>query len=245
MSDVVRVPFHGEDVLVADVDGKPHIVLRPAVEAIGLDYASQYTKLKSRSWAVVGQSTTTGADGKRYNMVTVDVRTFLMLLATIDENRVGVDVKPRLVLYQAEIADAIEQYWTRGVAVNPRLDHKEAAEVIAIFAQAKVGDPGYWDAKARQLTGRMLGESPQYDPATRPLTVSVYLTGRGVTSSALSSLAPKFGKALKRLYIERYGAPPPVMDDLVNRHMVPVAQYQETHRPLMDEIWATLQSKAA
>lgn len=62
-------------------------MLKAAIEAIGLDYPTQSEKLKSKSWAVVRLIPATGADGKTYMMTTVDVRTFLMLLATIDEGR--------------------------------------------------------------------------------------------------------------------------------------------------------------
>lgn len=138
-ADVVAVPFHGEQILTVEVDGQPHVVLKPALERIGVDYAAQYTKLKSRSWAVVGRCPTTGADGKTYEMVTVDVQTFLMLLATIDENRVGHDVKPKLVLYQAEVAKAIEDYWTKGKSVNPRaVEPVSLAELALMHAQALV-----------------------------------------------------------------------------------------------------------
>ena len=33
---------------------------------------------------------------------------------------------------------------------------------------------------------------------------------------------------------------PPVIQDLVGRHMVPVAQYREENRPLFVQVWAAL-----
>lgn len=57
-TEIVRVPFHGTDLLTVDVDGKPHIVLRPAIEAIGLSYPAQLVKLRSRSWACLATSAT-------------------------------------------------------------------------------------------------------------------------------------------------------------------------------------------
>jgi hypothetical protein len=245
MSEIVKVPFHGDDILTVDVNGKPHIVLKPAIEAIGLDYFTQLAKLNGRSWAVKGLSPSTGSDGKTYEMVTVDLRTFLMLLATIDEKRVAKDVAPKLIAYQAEVADAVEAYWTKGVAVNPRVGHKEAAEIIAIFARAKVGDAGYWDAKARQLTGRVLGETPEYDQATKPLTVSIYLAGRGVTGKDLKTLAGTFGKRVKAAYFLEHAEEPPTIEDMVGRHMVHVAQYRESHRPLFDRVWQQFYAIAA
>lgn len=136
---VVSVPFHGEVILTVEVNGRPHVVLKPTLEAIGVDYWSQVVKLRSRSWAVTRQLPVTGADGKTYQMVTCDVQTFLMLLANIDENRVGADVKPKLVTYQREVAQAIEDYWTKGAAVNPRaVKPMSLAEIALVNAQALV-----------------------------------------------------------------------------------------------------------
>lgn len=129
--EIVRIPFHGTEVLAVDADGQPHIVLKPAIEGLGMDYATQYSKLRRRSWAVVGQRPTTGSDGKTYQMVTVDVRTFLMLLATVDENRVPEHVRPLLIAYQREVADAIEAYWTKGAALQPT--GTETANVPAVI----------------------------------------------------------------------------------------------------------------
>lgn len=110
--------FQGDNILLVNVDGKPHVVLRPALVTIGLDPASQIEKLHKRSWAVVGSAPSTGTDGKTYNMLTCDVRTFLMLLATIDENLVSSNVQPKLIAYQAEVADAIEAYWSGTYTTN-------------------------------------------------------------------------------------------------------------------------------
>lgn len=126
MSDLVHIPFHGGEVLAVAKDGRPHIVLKPAVEHIGLDYSGQLQKLRRKSWAVVGETPTTGADGKTYLMVVVDLRTFLMLLATIDENRVSTEARDVLVAYQNEVSDVIEKYFTQGYAFNPR---KRAAAI--------------------------------------------------------------------------------------------------------------------
>lgn len=245
MSELIRVPFHGDEILTVNIDGKPHIVLKPAIEAIGLDYWSQVEKLRGKSWARTGLVPVRDSAGRTQETTVADVRTFLMLLATVDERRVAKDVAPKLIAYQAEVADAIEAYWTKGVAVNPRVDVEEAAKVIAIFASAKVGDPGYWDAKARQLTGRVLGEAPAYDQESKPLTVSIYLEGRGIRGKEARSLAPVFGKQVKAAYVKQYDELPPTIEDLVGRHMVQVAQYQEKHRHLFDQVWAQIRTGAA
>ena len=87
MSEIIRVPFHGEDVLAVDVNGRPHIVLKPALESIGLDYWAQVRKLRRRSWACA-KVRVSGADGKQYMMVAVPMDVFERLLVTVDPSRV-------------------------------------------------------------------------------------------------------------------------------------------------------------
>lgn len=50
-------------------------------------------------------------------MAVVDIRTFLMLLATINETQVADAVRPLLIAYQREVADAIEAHFTRRATV--------------------------------------------------------------------------------------------------------------------------------
>lgn len=113
MTEIVHVPFNGDDVLCADIDGKPHVVLKPALDSIGLDYSSQRAKLAGKSWATMVLVTSVGEDGRAREMVAVDLRTFLMLLATVDERRVAEIVRPALVAYQSQVADVIEAHFTK------------------------------------------------------------------------------------------------------------------------------------
>lgn len=242
MSKLIRIPFHGTEVLTVEVDGRPHVVLKPAIEALGLDYRTQHRKLQEKSWAVVGMAPTTGADGKTYQMVTVDVRTFLMLLATIDEHRVKPEVRPLLVAFQAEVADAIEAYWTRGGAINPRATDDQLAAIIgrarAQMEVLRLADGlvsrDWLEAKARHVAARALGEEPEIDLARRPLTVGEYLEERGITGPALRSLSGPFGKRVKQLYRDRYDREPPQVDRFVDGALRKVAAYTEADRELFD-----------
>lgn len=111
--DLVHVPFRDGEVLAVEIEGAPHVVLRPALEAIGLDYSAQRRKIQGRSWATMVPVTTVAADGSVREMATVSVRTFLMLLATINEAHVAESVRPALVAYQLEVADVIERHFTK------------------------------------------------------------------------------------------------------------------------------------
>jgi hypothetical protein len=121
VTEIVRIPFHGDSVLTVEHDGKPYVILKPAFEAIGLDADRQIKKIQQQHWARTSVTDVRGSDGRPREMVTADVRTFLMALATIPVARVAEHVRGKLVEYQAEVADAIEAYWTRGQVFNPRL----------------------------------------------------------------------------------------------------------------------------
>ncbi len=239
--DLIPFDFHGDELLLIDDEGRPAVVLKPALESIGVDYWAQVERLRRRSWAVTRKTRVTGADGKSYEMLIADVRTFAMLLATIDENRVAKDVRPKLISYQAEVADAIESYWTKGGALNPRASADQLADLRAqaevLTALRGIVDAGWLESKARIVAARALGEATVLDPHTKPLTVSVYLTGRGLSRSQIKSVQGSFGKRMKARYVELFGEAPPDMDDLEGRHAIKVAQYQEQHRHLFDEIW--------
>lgn len=115
MTELVHIPFRDGEVLAVEIDGRPHIVLRPALEAIGLDYSAQRRKIQGRSWAsMVSVTMQMPGDDQRREVIAVPVRTFLMLLATINESHVSDTVRPALVAYQTEVADVIEAYFAKG-----------------------------------------------------------------------------------------------------------------------------------
>ena len=89
----VRVPGSS---LPLYTDGKRLVALKPIAEYFGLDWAGQFTKLKSKSWATIGKFSTVASDGKTREMTSGDRRTLTMWLATLDENRVRADKRDEL-----------------------------------------------------------------------------------------------------------------------------------------------------
>lgn len=248
MTDLIPFEFHGDRLMLVDVDGKPHIVLKHAFEAIGVDADRQIKNVRAREWARTAVTAVRDTAGRTQQMVTADVRTFLMALATIPAGRVAEHARPKLVAYQSEVADAIEQYWTQGGAINPRatedqldaIARRAESQAKVLAALKGIVDKSWLEAKARHVAARALGEEPEVDPATRPLTVGEYLEDKGVTGSALRSLSTRFGKLLKASYVDRYDRIPGTTKRFVDGAMRDVAAYTEKHRPLFDRVWADL-----
>lgn len=247
MPDLVRIPFKDGEILAVDVNGKPHVILKPAFEAIGIDADQQIRKIQRQHWAhtVV---TTVQLDGQGRSMITADLRTFLMALATIPVTRVAVEFQENLKDYQREVADVIEKYWTKGGAINPRATEDQLAALIAhAIGQARVlrelrgvVDGAWLDARGRHVAARALGEEPEVDPERRPLTVGEYLGDQGVSGAELRSLSPKLGVRVKGLYVGRYGRAPLKVDRFVDGALRKVYGYTEADRPLFDQAWAAL-----
>lgn len=143
----ITVPGTDAPMYAAQIDGKPMVALRHLCESIGLDYSVQLRKLKARSWATVVQTDMVATDGKLREMAVIDRRTLTMWLATIQENRVDAAIKDRVIAYQAEATDALDSYFSTGVAVNPaslstfdilraQIDQLETAQRTADEAKA-------------------------------------------------------------------------------------------------------------
>jgi hypothetical protein len=245
--EVVKLDLTAGSIHTVLVDDQPHIVLKPAVEDLGLSYAAQYRKLQTRSWASVAQTAMQmPGDDQTRSHTTVPVRTFLMLLANINENRVAEAIRPTLVAFQNETADAIEAYWTQGGAINPRatddqLDSliaraKQQAEVLSILAP--IVSPEWLETKGRLVAARALGEEPEIDPLDVPLYVPDFLKDKGLKRKQIESVQSWFGRRAAGIYMAQSGEEIGTrQSDLPNGSVRETKAWTERHRPVFEETW--------
>lgn len=118
------VPFHGDSLATFEHENERWVALRPAVEALGLDWASQTVKLaKDGDRFNCCDITTVGADGRQRQMLSIPLRRFPGWLATINPNKIPDEVKrAKVVLYQDRSYDALYDFWFKGVAVRDNMD---------------------------------------------------------------------------------------------------------------------------
>jgi P22_AR N-terminal domain len=242
MGDIINVDFNGGSIpAIPDGDKWDQIVLKPCVEALGLSWGSQYNRLNRQHWACVSVTKTQVGDQQR-DVVTVNVRTFTMWLATISTDRIkDVETRELIEAWQNEAADALEAYWTKGGVINPRAtpDQLDVLAKQAAVLQALNGivDQGWLDAKGRIIGSRAIGETPELDQTTKPLTISIFLDQLGIDAATVKSKQSYFGKKLKAAYRAKYSQDPRMIEDVHGRHTINIAQYQEQHRPLFEQVW--------
>lgn len=245
--EVVQLDLSAGSIQTTLINGVPHIVLKPAVEELGLSFPAQFRKLQSRSWATVAQQATVADDGKVREMAAVPVRTFLMLLATVNENRVSEEARPTLVAFQNETADAIEAYWTQGGAINSRASEeqldsliaraKQQAEVLSILSG--IVSPVWLETKGRLIAARALGEEPEVDPLDIPLYVPDFLKELGLKRKQIDSVQSWFGRRAVAICIELgVDGPEKRQTDLPNGSVRETKAWTERHRPVFELTWA-------
>lgn len=119
-NDIVEVPFNGSVMIAQKLDdGEIYAALKPICENIGIAFNGQRERLNRTPWAVVRMIRTTGADGKRYDMMAVSRKTLTMWLATIDTSRLKDEhARRNVTVYQQEAAEALDKYFNEGGAIR-------------------------------------------------------------------------------------------------------------------------------
>lgn len=123
-------------------DGEVRVAIKTGVESLGLDYSAAMKRLKASSWAVMAVTAITASDGKKYRTSTVSVDTWIMFLATVDENRVAEHLRPLVAEFQQKSAQALRDFWLDGVAVGDHATQEqlvEARKIITLKEQRIAG----------------------------------------------------------------------------------------------------------
>ncbi|WP_130471661.1 phage antirepressor N-terminal domain-containing protein [Candidatus Magnetaquicoccus inordinatus] len=119
ISQLIPVPFRGDQLFIVEHNGEPYVPMRPVVEAMGLEWARQADKLHNPKFNCVHMSTV-AQDGKQREMVCIPLRKLNGWLFSVNAKKVRPDLKAKVEAYQEECFTVLYDYWTKGEAVNPR-----------------------------------------------------------------------------------------------------------------------------
>lgn len=128
-----KLDFHGKTLLTAQVNGKIRVIMRPIVEAIGLNWASQSVKLRKNKKFNCCDIATVGADGKVRKMLDMPIEKFPTWLSELNPLKVKKNIRDTMILFQEESCDAMYKYWYEGKVENPRF---QKIKQINTYAEA-------------------------------------------------------------------------------------------------------------
>ena len=119
MCQLSPVTFHGDTIFCIDYQNQPFTPMRPIVQNMGLDWASQSVKLNANKerWGVV--MIATPSEGGEQKMLSMPVRKLPAWLNSINPKKVAPALRAKIELYQAESDDALWNYWMHGRAERP------------------------------------------------------------------------------------------------------------------------------
>lgn len=106
--------INNQKITIINNEGEKLVPIKPICLALGIDYPTQYDKLKNDEFlsSVVGLSPTTAADGKEYEMVCLPLQYVFGWLFTINPKNVAPDAKEIVMKYRIECYDALYNYFT-------------------------------------------------------------------------------------------------------------------------------------
>ncbi|MCU4413249.1 phage antirepressor N-terminal domain-containing protein [Acinetobacter sp. WU_MDCI_Axc73] len=120
----ITVPFHSAELYLVEHEGQPYTPMKPIVEGMGLDWASQFVKLKQRFAKGIVEITIPSKGGLQ-TMICLMLRKLPAWLYSIQSGKVKPELRDTVIMYQNECDDVLWDYWTKGKAVNPRTTKQE------------------------------------------------------------------------------------------------------------------------
>lgn len=118
---IATIEFHGQQLITLQHDGQPFAAMKPIVDGMGLNWATQFKKLTGNEsrWGVVEMTIPSKSGDQKTSCL--PLRKLPGWLMTIHPNKIkDLAVRERVVMYQNECDDALWQYWSQGEAINPR-----------------------------------------------------------------------------------------------------------------------------
>jgi hypothetical protein len=97
-------------------DGSTMVALRPIVEAIGLNWTRQASRVQADPKFNCTHMYTVGADGKQRDMLCIPLKQVRMYLVSINSKKVKKEVSDQLLEYQMTCADILEAHFTNTVS---------------------------------------------------------------------------------------------------------------------------------
>ena len=129
MQALATINFHGHELSLIEHNNEPFTPMRPIIDGMGLDWATQYRKLMANKerWAVVIMTTTVA--GQRKEVVCMPLRKLPAFFASISASKVRAELRATIILFQNECDDALWRYWMEK-RQRPQIEQQPAQPLL-------------------------------------------------------------------------------------------------------------------
>ena len=200
MSNIQTINFNNQQLLTVEKDGIRYVAVKPICENLGLDWASQFTKIKNN--LVLNEGIviiTTPSEGGPQQTVCLPINMINGWLFTINPNRVSEEIKPLVIYYQKECYRALFEFWNK----TKKKSHLEATmEVIAelIEQEKRIAFIESEQTEIKQEFKEIKAKQEALTDNSNFFSVLAFanLHNLGLTNAKLSALSRKAGKLSKQ-----------------------------------------------
>ena len=192
------ISFNHQSLVTFKQNGTHYTAMKPICENIGLDWKSQYSRMKRddvlNSTVVI--ITTVAEDGKNREMLCLPIQYLNGWLFGIDINRCNPEIRDTLIKYKKECYQALHDYWFNGKAerkttVDDRTGLRNAVNMLVskkglIYSEAyHLVHQRFNVESIEDLTLEQLPEAVEY-------VHKIILEGELITEAELPSREKKF-----------------------------------------------------
>ena len=181
MSNVVTIDFYGNSIVAVLREGMPYVAMKPICENIGLDWKSQYNRLKRTPALETSMVMTTiqmPEDDQYREYACLPLDMLNGWLFGVDVNRVKPELKDKLVRYQKECYGVLFKHFFKPEQVAPVTPVAELTQAEKGLRVLKV------DLEAASLLG-----VPLHIAQTEAVKDALRLTGHDFTPLLLAAPA--------------------------------------------------------
>lgn len=115
------IDFQGDQLLTMIEDDLPRAAIKPIVEGLGINWASQYTKIMGDPVLSKGVVLSTiPSEGGTQQTLTLPLDLLQGWLFKLNPEKVKPEARERVIAYQKECYQVLHDYWVKGAAINPR-----------------------------------------------------------------------------------------------------------------------------
>ncbi|MGC6324185.1 phage antirepressor N-terminal domain-containing protein [Pasteurella multocida] len=101
------ISFYGSQLITLKVDDVIYTAVKPIVKALGIDWTRQSRKLSQQEKFSCRLMSTTGSDGKTYEMLCMPLKKLNGWLFSINPEKVRSDLKEKVIQYQEECFEVL------------------------------------------------------------------------------------------------------------------------------------------